>query len=75
MKELSAAFAAASDWTRAGAGSAREGLRRDVGKKIGQVAQPLRAALTGTTVSPPVFDMMVALGRDEALARIADQAV
>jgi len=44
------------------------------GAKLGKVAQPLRAALTGKTVSPPVFDVMAVLGRDEALARIGDQA-
>jgi glutamyl-tRNA synthetase len=44
------------------------------GAKLGKVAQPLRAALTGRTVSPPVFDVMAVLGRDEALARIGDQA-
>ncbi len=43
------------------------------GAKLGKVAQPLRAALTGKTVSPPVFDVMAVLGRDEALARIRDQ--
>jgi glutamyl-tRNA synthetase len=42
--------------------------------KLGAIAQPLRAALTGTAVSPPVFDVMAALGRDEALARIRDVA-
>ncbi len=40
--------------------------------KLGKVAQPLRAALTGTTVSPSVFDVMVILGREEALGRIDD---
>jgi glutamyl-tRNA synthetase len=44
------------------------------GAKLGKIAQPLRAALTGKTVSPPVFDVMAVLGRDEALARIGDQA-
>ncbi len=44
------------------------------GAKLGKVAQPLRAALTGKAVSPPVFDVMAVLGRDEALARIRDQA-
>jgi len=42
--------------------------------KLGKVAQPIRAALTGTTVSPPVFDVMAALGKEETLARIADQS-
>lgn len=40
--------------------------------KLGKVAQPLRAALTGTTVSPSVFDVMAVLGREEALGRIDD---
>jgi len=44
------------------------------GAKLGKIAQPLRAALTGRSVSPPVFDVMEALGREEALARILDQA-
>jgi glutamyl-tRNA synthetase len=44
------------------------------GAKLGAVAQPLRAALTGKAVSPPVFDVMAALGREEALARLRDVA-
>lgn len=43
--------------------------------KLGKVAQPLRAAVTGSTVSPPIFDVMAVLGREEALARVKDQAV
>jgi len=41
--------------------------------KLGKVAQPLRAALTGRTTSPGVFDVLAVLGRDEALGRIGDQ--
>ncbi len=40
------------------------------GKKLGQIAQPLRIALTGSTVSPGIDATLLALGRDEALARI-----
>jgi glutamyl-tRNA synthetase len=43
------------------------------GVKLGQVAQPLRAALTGRTTSPGIFDVLEVLGRDESLARLADQ--
>ncbi len=43
------------------------------GLKLGQVAQPLRAALTGRATSPPLFDVMAVLGRDESLARLRDQ--
>jgi glutamyl-tRNA synthetase len=42
--------------------------------KLGRIAQPLRAALTGRAVSPGIFDVLVALGRTESLARIADAA-
>jgi glutamyl-tRNA synthetase len=44
------------------------------GIKLGQIAQPLRAALTGRATSPPVFDMLAVLGRDESLARILAHA-
>jgi glutamyl-tRNA synthetase len=44
------------------------------GIKLGAVAQPLRAALTGRTTSPGIFDVLAVLGRQESLARIADQA-
>jgi glutamyl-tRNA synthetase len=40
--------------------------------KLGKLAQPLRAALTGSTVSPPIFDVMEILGRQECLGRIND---
>ena len=42
--------------------------------KLGKVAQPLRAALTGSTQSPPIFDVLAVLGRDESLGRLRDQA-
>jgi glutamyl-tRNA synthetase len=43
------------------------------GQKLGTVAQPLRAALTGRTTSPGIFEVLVVLGKAESLARIADQ--
>jgi glutamyl-tRNA synthetase len=43
--------------------------------KLGAVAQPLRAALTGRTTSPGIFDVLAVVGRQESLARLADQAV
>lgn len=46
----------------------------EAGLKLGKVAQPLRAALTGRTTSPPVFDVLAVLGAAESLARIRDQA-
>ena len=41
-----------------------------LGVKPGQLYQPLRVAVTGTTVSPGIFDTLAALGRDEAISRI-----
>ncbi len=43
------------------------------GAKLGAIAQPLRAALTGSNVSPGIFEVMAVLGREESLARIADR--
>lgn len=42
--------------------------------KLGAIAQPLRAALTGRTTSPGIFDVLAVLGREECLARLSDQA-
>ncbi|HEY2246958.1 MAG TPA: glutamate--tRNA ligase family protein, partial [Bradyrhizobium sp.] len=44
------------------------------GLKLGAVAQPLRVSLTGRTTSPGIFDVLSVLGREECLARLADQA-
>jgi glutamyl-tRNA synthetase len=41
--------------------------------KLGKLAQPLRAALTGKTTSPGIFDVLVLMGKEESLGRIADQ--
>ena len=46
----------------------------ELGLGLGKIAQPLRAALTGTTTSPGIFDVMVLLGKEESLARIDAQA-
>jgi glutamyl-tRNA synthetase len=43
------------------------------GAKLGQVAQPLRAALTGKATSPGIFDVLEVLGHDESIARLRDQ--
>ena len=48
-------------------------LAEEARVKLGEIAQPLRAALTGGTVSPPIFEVAAIFGRDEVLARIADR--
>ena len=45
------------------------------GLKLGQVAQPIRAALTGKTTSPPIFAMLEVLGREESLLRLQAHTV
>jgi len=61
-------------WTSEGAETAVRAFAERRGVKLGAVAQPLRAALTGRTTSPGIFDVLAVLGRAESLARIADQA-
>ena len=46
----------------------------EIGAKLRQVAQPLRAALTGSKTSPPIFEVMNVLGREESLNRLSDVA-
>ncbi len=67
-------FEAAPAWTAADLEALVKAFAEETGAKLGKVAQPLRAALTGRAVSPPVFDVMAVLGKQEALARIADTA-
>ena len=61
-------------WTRDGLEAAAKAVTEAHGIGLGKLAAPLRAALAGRTATPSVFDMMLALGRDETLARLADQA-
>ena len=63
-----------TDWT---AGVLEAAVRQFVEAeqaKLSQVAQPLRAALTGSATSPGIFEVMEVLGRGESLGRIADIA-
>ncbi len=64
----------ATDWTGDGPETAIRAFAADENLKLGKIAQPLRAALTGRKTSPGIFDVLASLGRDESLARIADQA-
>jgi glutamyl-tRNA synthetase len=61
-------------WSAAATEDAVRRYAEETGAKLGQVAQPLRAALTGRTTSPGIFDVLEVLGRTEALDRIEDQA-
>jgi glutamyl-tRNA synthetase len=70
LREAGAALAAC-DFTVQGIDAALRAFAEARAVKLGQVAQPLRAALTGSTVSPGIDAVLAALGREEALARIA----
>jgi glutamyl-tRNA synthetase len=73
LKAAHSALSAVSSWEH----DALEASIRDVadrgGVKLGKLAQPLRAALTGRTTSPGIFDVLALLGQGESLARIEDQ--
>lgn len=65
---------AVADWSAAATEAAVRRFAEREGVKLGQVAQPLRAALTGRVTSPGLFDVLAVLGREESLARIRDVA-
>ncbi|TWG59488.1 glutamyl-tRNA synthetase [Aminobacter sp. J44] len=67
-------FEALGEWTAASTESVVRAYAEETGLKLGKIAQPLRAALTGRSTSPGVFDVLAVLGRDESIARLADQA-
>ncbi|MGN6582311.1 MAG: glutamate--tRNA ligase [Rhizobiaceae bacterium] len=62
-----------ADWSAAAVEAAVRAEAEAAGLKLGKVAQPLRAALTGRATSPGVFDVLSVLGREESLSRIRDQ--
>ena len=71
---LRAALETVTPWTAETTEAAMRSLAEANNLKLGAVAQPLRAALTGRTTSPGIFDVLAVLGREECLARLADQA-
>lgn len=73
LSELTAAVQHAS-WGRNELEAAAKQIGESHGLGLGKVAAPLRAALAGRSSTPSVFDMMLALGREESLARLQDQA-
>jgi len=72
---LAEVLAAAEAWTVPVLEEAVRAFAEAHGLKLGKLAQPLRAALTGRTTSPPIFDVLAVLGREESLARMADAAL
>jgi glutamyl-tRNA synthetase len=64
---------AVAEWTPPAIEAVVRGYAERAALKLGAVAQPLRAALTGRTTSPPIFDVLAVLGKDESVARLQDQ--
>jgi glutamyl-tRNA synthetase len=75
LQDVGNALAAVEPWTAELTEQAVRAFAERRGAKLGSVAQPLRAALTGRTTSPGIFEVLVVLGKAESLARIADQAL
>ncbi len=69
---LKPVLADSKGWDAAGIETLVRDHAESAGIRLGDVAQPLRAALTGSTVSPPIFEVMDVLGRDECLGRLDD---
>ncbi len=72
LQSLHAALDALADWDTEHLEAAVRRVAEERGIKLGQVAQPLRVALTGRKTSPGIFDVLVLTGRSESLGRIAD---
>ncbi len=75
LRDLVPVLAACADWTAPAIEAAVKAFAEQGGVKLGKLAQPLRASLTGLSTSPPIFDVLEVLGRDEAMLRINDQLI
>lgn len=72
LKPMLAELEVISEWSQATLEAAARSFSEKSEKKLGDIAQPLRAALTGRTISPGVFEVLEVLGRDESLGRLRD---
>src|SRR5499426_4404389 len=73
LGEISDELKQVEPWTVEATEQAVRAFAERRGIKLGGVAQPLRAALTGRTTSPPIFDVLAVLGKSESLGRLQDQ--
>jgi glutamyl-tRNA synthetase len=74
LRDLLTEFTQVDPWTPQTTEAAVRAFAERAGVKLGGVAQPLRAALTGRSTSPGIFEVLAVLGKDESLARLHDQA-
>jgi glutamyl-tRNA synthetase len=74
LRRLLPVLTALPDWSAGAIEAALKAAAETEGIKLGSLAQPLRAALTGRSASPGIFEVLALLGREESIARITDQA-
>jgi glutamyl-tRNA synthetase len=72
LGEIAAELAAVAPWSAETTEAAVRHFAEGRALKLGAIAQPLRAALTGRTTSPGIFEVLAVLGKAETLARIGD---
>lgn len=72
LEQLQEQLNALAQWEEGAVEATVRALAEEAGVKLGALAQPLRAALTGSNVSPGIFEVAAVLGRDESLGRLAD---
>jgi glutamyl-tRNA synthetase len=70
LRALRTRFAAIEEWVAPGIHAALEGLAKEKSLGLGKVAQPLRVAVTGGTISPPIDATLALLGQPRTLARL-----
>ena len=75
LSQVSGRLRAENNWTIEPLEATLKAMAEELGLGLGKLAQPLRAALTGQTTSPGIFDVLVLLGKEESLARIDAQAI
>jgi glutamyl-tRNA synthetase len=75
LKSAHQALSEVSSWDHDALEQSIREVADSAGVKLGKLAQPLRAALTGRTTSPGIFDVLALLGQGESLKRIEDQIV
>ena len=74
LKALGEALGILEDWSHDGLDDCVRTFAKENDLKLGKIAQPLRAVLTGTTNAPGIFELLEILGKEEVLLRINDQS-
>jgi glutamyl-tRNA synthetase len=74
LNKCADAFDALGDFSQGSQEEAFKQIMEETGLGFGKIAQPLRVAVTGTTVSPGIFEMFIALGKDKTIQRIKKAA-